>query len=107
MKKDKIFKLIIGILFITYIICFIISESGYYEYKMKERTILSNEQIKKFEEDVKNNINVDINDYTIPEYIDYTNKFTKGVNSTSNLIKKYFKKIVEGGFKILNSLVSG
>ena len=98
MKKDKIFKLIIGILFITYIICFIISESGYYEYKMQERTILTNEQIKKFEEDVKNNINVDINDYTIPEYIDYTNKFTKGVNSTSNLIKKYFKKIVEGGF---------
>ena len=107
MKKDKIFKLIIVILFITYIICFIISESGYYEYKMQERTILTNEQIKKFEEDVKNNINVDINDYTTPEYIDYTNKFTKGVNNTSNLIKKYIKKIVEGSFKILNSLVSG
>ena len=107
MKKDKAFKLILGTLFIIYVICFTISESGYYEYKMQERTILTNEQIKKFEEDVKNNVNVDINDYTVPDYVDYTNKFTKGVNNTSNLIKKYLKKTIEGGFKILNSLVGG
>lgn len=106
MKINKSLKFIIILLLVVYIASFIVSETGYYEYKMGQRTVLTNKQIKKFEEDVKNNINVDINDYVIDEKADYTNKFTSSVNNTSLTLNKYLKKCVEGVFKILNNVVS-
>ena len=53
--KKNIFKLVILMLLITFTIMYIISSTGYYEYNMQSKTILTNDKIKEFEEDVKNN----------------------------------------------------
>ena len=54
MKKESIFKFIL----LCFIICFLVilfaGKTGYYEKKLRDNSILTEEQIKKFEEDIKN-----------------------------------------------------
>ena len=59
--KNNTLKLILIIVFIIFISSYFISNSGYYEYEMQQRTIITNEKIKEFENDLANNENIDIN----------------------------------------------
>ena len=104
MNKNKIIKDIFIILLVLYI--FFASESGYYEYHVRKRTVLTSEKIKEFENDVKNNKNLDITDYLESTEKSYKNKLTNTCFNTSKKINIYFKKGVEGVFKIIDKLVS-
>lgn len=63
-----------------------------YKNRLTTKTILTEEQIKKFEEDVKNGVNIDINDYVVRDK-DYQNNVTRVNDTISNLINKTFKQI--------------
>ena len=97
-KKKKTLIIIVLLIFIC---CYYVANSGYYEYHLQERTILTNEKIKEFEEDVKNNNNIDVKNYLENEEKDYTNNLTNivytisdsGTNMTRKLFKKFFKKL--------------
>lgn len=97
-KKKKSLIIIVLLIFIC---CYYVANSGYYEYHLQERTILTNEKIKEFEEDVKNNNNIDVKNYLENEEKDYTNNLTNivytisdsGTNITRKLFKKFFKKL--------------
>lgn len=97
-KKKKTLIIIVLLIFIC---CYYVANSGYYEYHLQERTILTNEKIKEFEEDVKNNNNIDVKNYLENEEKDYTNNLTNivytisdsGTNITRKLFKKFFKKL--------------
>ena len=108
MKKknpSRHFFRILGILFLIFIVLYISIECGYYETKLSRKSTLTNQNIKKFEEDVKNGKTIDINSYTIEENVDYSNKVTKigtavsesvntvmteGLGTTINFLKKLF-----------------
>ena len=79
--------------------------TGYYEYHIQEKTILTNKKIKEFEEDVRNNENIDVKDYLAYEDIDYTNKLTNLVYNMSNNGNKIARKLIKGLFKKLSYLV--
>ena len=102
--KKNIFKLVILMLLVTFTIMYIISSTGYYEYNIKSKTILTNYKIKKFEENVKNNNNIDIKKYYEKEK-DYSNKFTNSINTLSNNINKTSRKIIKSVFKKIGSLI--
>lgn len=95
MKKESIFKFIL----LCFIICFLVilfaGKTGYYEKKLRDNSILTEEQIKKFEEDLKKGKNVDINNYVINENKDYTTNFTSDVYSVSLKVEKTIDKIVK------------
>ena len=95
MKKESIFKFIL----LCFIICFLVilfaGKTGYYEKKLRDNSILTEEQIKKFEEDIKNGKNVDISNYVINENKDYTTNFTNDVYSVSLKVEKTIDKIVK------------
>jgi len=74
MTKNKTVNLIIIIIVFIFLCSYFVSYSGYYEYQLQERTILTNEKIKEFENDIKNNENIDIKEYLDNEEIDYSNK---------------------------------
>ena len=101
MLKNKSLKFIIIIIIIIFIATYYVSNSGYYEYHMQEKTILTNEKIKEFENDVKNNQAIDVKDYLNNEEVDYSNKIsnlmydvsTKGTKITRKLIKALFKRL--------------
>ena len=105
MNKKLVIKILFGMVFIAFIISYAIGESGYYEYELANKKYLTEEQMKKFEEDVKNGSEVDLKDYTVETRIDYTNKFTDLVSNTSMSINKYLKKSIESIFGLLNKVV--
>ena len=102
MKKGKG---IIIIILLVYFCCYYVSSSGYYEYKLQERTLITNEKIKEFEEDVKNNKDIDVKKYLDNEEVDYTNKLTNLVYDISNSGTNITRKIIKGIFKKLSYLV--
>ena len=71
MNKNVI-KLVMIIILIIFISSYVIASTGYYEYTMRERTIITNEKVKEFEEDIKNNQNIDIKDYYDNKELDYS-----------------------------------
>lgn len=105
MKKNKLLHFILIFIFVIYIASYYIANSTYYEYQLQERTILTNEKIKEFEEDVKNNQNIDVKDYVVSEHVDYSNKFSNLVYNFSTGANDIARKIIKAIFKRLSYLV--
>lgn len=101
MIKNKFLKVIIIIIIVVFISAYYISNSGYYEYHMQQKTVLTNDKIKEFEEDVKNGKNIDEKIYLEDMDKDYSNNIsnilykisTDGTKVTRKIIKKLFKKL--------------
>lgn len=93
------------IIILIYICSYYIANSGYYEYDLQKRTILTNEKIKEFETDVKNNKDIDLKNYLEYEEIDYSNKITNIVYNTSDTGTKLIRKLVKYVFKKIGHLV--
>ena len=74
MKYENTFKIIFIFLFVIFLTMYISVGSNYYEYELHKKVMLTNEDIKKFEDDVKNNKEVDIDNY-ISSRVDYSNSF--------------------------------
>ena len=74
MKNSKkmfiIFRRVLLILLIIFLINYFAVGSGYYGNIISKKTVLTQEKIKEFEEDVKNNEYVDLKDYTTDDYVD-------------------------------------
>ena len=105
MLKNKFIKFILIIIIIIFISSYYISNSGYYEYHMQQRTILTNEKIIEFEKDVKNGTNIDLKTYLENDSIDYSNKLSNLLYELSNKGTKITRKIIKALFKKLSYLV--
>ncbi len=105
MKNSKkawiVFRRITLVFFITFLINYFQVESGNYKNTANQKTILTEEKIKEFEEDVKNGEYVDIKNYTETNYIDTSTPITdigysigEGVNDfINNKVVKFFNYI--------------
>lgn len=105
MKKNNPIKLIFILIIIVFISAYYISNSGYYEYELQQRTIITNEKIKEFEEDVKSGNDIDIKKYLDNEKKDYTNKITNAMYNLSEKGNKLTRKCITYIFKKLSYLV--
>ena len=105
MNKKKIFKFIFGLIFIAFIISYVIEESGYYEYNLRNKTVLTKESMEKFEKDVSEGKDVSIEDYVVNTSTDYTTKLTRGTNKVSTKVNDVLKKGIESVFKVLGKFV--
>lgn len=105
MKKNKIAKLILFLVCFSFVVTYIIYETGYYEYKLQSRTVFTKEQMQQFEKDVNDGKDVTLEDYLIETEVDYTNKLTDATVKVSSKVNSYLKKSVELVFKGLNKLV--
>ena len=93
-KKPNLFLKLLIILFILFIAFYISVVSGYYDSKITKKTIITNEKIKKFESDIKNNKTIDINSYYQKEEPDY-----------SSFVSKAGQKITYGCSKVVSSIL--
>lgn len=103
MKYENTFKIIFIFLFVIFLTMYISVGSNYYEYEFHKKVMLTNEDIKKFEDDVKNNKEVDIDNY-ISSRVDYSNSFSKASTKVSKETKKYIKQGIEGIFNIFSKM---
>lgn len=100
-----VLKIIFIIILIVFISSYIISSSGYYEYTMQQRTIITNEKIKEFEQDIKDNKEMDLTEYLEKNEISYSNKITNFVYNISDGSNKLARKVMKALFRKLGSLV--
>lgn len=103
MKYENTFKIIFIFLFVIFLTMYISVGSNYYEYELHKKVMLTNEDIKRFEDDVKNNKEVDIDNY-ISSRVDYSNSFSKASTKVSKETKKYIKQGIEGIFNIFSKM---
>jgi len=101
----KSFKLILLVLFAIYITVFISNKYGYYEYQKLKQVTLTQEQIKRFEEDVKNGVNVEIEDYLVDVNRDYQTNLSQAGLNLSNFLSKSIGKGINNFFGYINKLV--
>lgn len=104
-KKIKLFKFIFTFLFLVFITMYFSEESGYYEFKKNKTKELTEEQIKKFEEDVSLGKEVDIKDYVVVKEKNYQNHLSKLGLNVSNTISKIVKKGLDSTFSVVIDLV--
>ena len=102
---NNIFKITILATILIFLIMFFTSSSGYYEYELNKKTNLTNDAILKFEQDIKDGKEIDINNYIVQDNKDYSNKFSNAGISLSNKIKKIFSEGVKFIFNSIGDVV--
>lgn len=102
----SIFKVGFIVITVLFIVSYIVSETGYYKYSLRRRMVITSDRIKEFEEDIKNNENIDIKNYLDDDRVDYSNKITDFVYNISDKSNNIAKKTIRYFFKKLENLVS-
>lgn len=105
MDKKKIAKSVFSILFFSFLVSYIIEKSGYYEYNLQNKTIMTNEAISRFEKDVADGKDVRREDYVVSTDVDYTSNLSRTTNKVSIKVNKLLKKGIEGVFKVVSTFV--
>ncbi len=94
----------LGILFVVYISLTIAISTGYYEAKLSEKTTITDEKMKQFEEDIRNGLDVDIKDYVTDIKQDYSNQTTKAGVMFSSAIETVMSKGIDGMINVFKAL---
>ena len=102
---DKVIKLLAFAIVIIFLVMFFSSSGGYYEYELNKKTNLTKESIERFEQDVKNGKEIDINDYLVEDNKDYSNMFSKTGSKISNKIGEIFSEGVKLIFNTIGNFV--
>lgn len=102
-EKNTLLKIAL-FLFIIFLILYICKETGFYEYKAHNKANLTNEALKKFENDVNEGKNVSLKDYVIDEQVDYTNKVSNIGYNIGNTIEKFMNEGIKKTLKVISAL---
>ncbi len=103
-KLTSLFKILLFILLFVFCTIYVSNMKGYYSYSNYKKSLLTEEGIRKFEEDVASGIPIDIDDY-IEDDIDYSNKISKTSLYISNKIGHFIRGgIVEFFDRITNNI---
>ncbi len=106
MLANKVARIILLILFLIFIALYISESTGYYDYGAYKKTLLTKEQIKKFEQDVKEGKDVSVKDYVGDLEKNYNNKLSNTGLTLSKNIEKYSKKAIETVFGALSDFIN-
>ena len=106
-KKNNWFKRILIVLFIIFIGLYISSISGFYESNLSNKVALTEEAIEKFEEDVINGKQIDVENFIDDEYVDYSNKFSTSGDKFSEVVVKILTKGLSGAWDTIKVLFLG
>ena len=102
MTKKKIIKFFCFSFILMFLFFYCIEKSGYYEYNLREKTTLTEEAIKSFEEDVATGKNIDITKYLQETHVDYSNNVTRTASDISLKLNDCIKNILINGFDIFD-----
>ena len=103
-KLNKFLGYVFLVLFMAFFTLYSAGKAGYYEYTQNQKKVFTEEQIKRFEEDVAMGKKVDIEDYLVVTE-NFQGKHKRIGLKISEFIGTYTKLGVDKIFKILNKLV--
>lgn len=102
---NRLFKICFFALFITFITLYFSQVTGYYEFDQHKKATLTAEEIKRFEKDVAEGKNIDLESYLTTDKKDYNNKTSSFGLKLSEGLGKIIKKGVEEFFTTIGSIV--
>ena len=104
--KNKIILVLFMSLVIFYAILLIAQKEGYYQNRNEKAKVLTERQIKEFEQDIKDGKSVDIRKYILYEDKDYSNNLSNDIYNISLKLESVFdtsiKFIFNGVSKTVN-----
>ena len=103
-NKSKYFWWILLIFFVVFMGFNIALETGYYETKLRKKTYMTEQDIEKFETDVKEGKELNLDDYLTSETKDYSNKMSKLGNSISSSLIDLLTNGLKKSIKVLGKL---
>ena len=103
-KKINLFKIVFMTFLFSFMVIYFGQLSGYYEYQNHKKMVLTEEQIKKFEQDIDDGKKIDIDNYVLMD-VKYDNKLSKVTSKLSDGISSVVKSGVEKTFKFLTNLM--
>lgn len=93
--------------FLIFLALYYSSNAGLIDYQAKNKTVLTEEQIKLFEEDVKNNVEIDLKKYIDDKEEKYDNNISKTTLKLSNTIGETVQGALDFLFGKLESAMNG
>lgn len=93
------------VVIIIFLVMFFSSGNGYYEYELGKKNHLTEDAISRFEQDIKDGKEIDVNDYIVSE-INYDNKFSRAGITISNNINKIFSEGMKFIFDSIGNFVN-
>ena len=101
----KFIKFFCSLIILIFLFSYFIENSGYYEYNLHSKKNLTEEEIKRFENDIKEGKNIDLNSYLTKENIDYSNSLTRTASKANIRLNDYLKRIIKSGFKLIGKFI--
>ena len=101
----KILKIILLVIIIVYIFLYISYKNGYYIKRNEENTILTEEKIKEYENDLKNGVDVSKKNYIVV-HENYSNNYSRTFLKVSEKIEKSFDKTIKFIFRRISKTIN-
>lgn len=92
--------------FLIFLALYYSSNAGLIDYQAKNKTVLTEEQIKLFEEDVKNNVEIDLKNYVEDKEEKYDNNISKTTLKLSNTIGDTVQGVLDFLFNKLENVMN-
>lgn len=100
---------IVLFLFLTFLVFFIVlliaQSQGYYKNRNEKAKILTEEQIKEFEQDISEGKDIDIKKYVLYEDKDYSNEVTSNVYKVSLKLENAVDTVIKMVFSSASDMV--
>lgn len=103
-KGNNYFFKTLSLLFLIFISLYIALESGYYESKVAKKTTMTEENIKKFEQDIKEGKAIDIDSYVYENHHDYSNNTTDVAIFIGSKVEQFMSTGINDFFNVVKSL---
>jgi len=100
-KKGNIILKILAFLFVVYMALFIANMSGYYESKIRDRVVITDEGIKEFEKKIQNKEEIDITSFLNNEREDYSS----GISNLGDKVTMGVENIVSGSMGVISNIL--
>lgn len=104
--RDNFFKYISLTVFLVFLALYYSSQAGLIDYQAKNKTVLTEEQIKMFEEDVKNNVSIDLKKYINDKEQEYDNNISKTTLKISNKIGETIQGVLDFVFGKMEDMMN-
>ena len=105
--KNNFIRIMSLTVFLIFFALYYSANAGLIDYQAKNKTALTEEQIKMFEEDVKNNVEIDLKKYIEDKEEKYDNNISKTTLKLSNTIGKTVQNALDFLFGKLESAMNG
>ena len=105
MKPKKFLKFIAMMVILVFLFSYFLCFSGYYEYNLQKKRDLTDEQIKQFDEDVKNGKEISLEGYLTETTIDYSNTLTRRTSEVNLRLNDYLKRFLMGSFEMFGKFI--